>query len=227
MTCWQCSTSFYRKRAGGGIYAKRDSGRFCSRSCAGQWRTARAAERKPPPAPPRVQPPRTAVCVQCRQSFIRRDNRQQLTCGRACTHARQRGRKLTRRTFPRQCATCSQRFTAKQARVQTCPTCRKKRQRKLYGGHKHTDRARRFGVARRYNIDPLKVFARDRWHCQLCGRATPQRLRGSTKPTAPELDHIVPLSAGGGHTWDNVQCACRSCNGKKSARPLGQLRLAI
>jgi 5-methylcytosine-specific restriction endonuclease McrA len=91
----------------------------------------------------------------------------------------------------------------------------------------HTARARRFGAPRDYSIKPLLVFARDGWRCQLCGCATPQSLRGSTHPHAPELDHIVPLSVRGGpgHVWTNVQCACRRCNSQKGARPLGQLRL--
>jgi 5-methylcytosine-specific restriction endonuclease McrA len=36
----------------------------------------------------------------------------------------------------------------------------------------------------------------------------------------------VPLSRGGGHTHENVQCACRKCNtGKNNVRVLGQLPL--
>ena len=31
----------------------------------------------------------------------------------------------------------------------------------------------------------------------------------------PSIDHIVPLSKGGTHTWENVQLACRICNTKK------------
>ena len=41
------------------------------------------------------------------------------------------------------------------------------------------------------------VFARDEWTCQYCGR------------TAENLDHVVPRSRGGTHTWDNVVAACR------------------
>lgn len=72
-----------------------------------------------------------------------------------------------------------------------------------------------------------RVFARDGWRCQLCGTRTPKRLRGTYAPNAPELDHIVPIVAGGGHTWDNVQCSCRACNGKKGAKTLGQMRLTL
>lgn len=91
---------------------------------------------------------------------------------------------------------------------------------------KGTRRARARRVA--YEpIDPLAMFARDGWHCQLCGRSTPKRLRGQMVDRAPELDHIVPLSAGGTHTYDNVQCLCRECNQKKHTKMLGQLRLGL
>lgn len=77
------------------------------------------------------------------------------------------------------------------------------------------------------NIDPIKVFERDGWRCHMCKRKTPKGLRGSYAPRAPELDHIVPLSMGGTHTWGNVACSCRQCNQDKGARPLGQLLLGI
>src|ERR1700693_243782 len=50
------------------------------------------------------------------------------------------------------------------------------------------------------------VFARDSWSCQYCGGA------------AEALDHVVPRSRGGLHSWDNVVAACRRCNAKKEDR---------
>ena len=41
------------------------------------------------------------------------------------------------------------------------------------------------------------VFARDGWRCQYCGA------------NAENLDHVVPRSRGGQHTWENVVAACR------------------
>jgi 5-methylcytosine-specific restriction endonuclease McrA len=60
------------------------------------------------------------------------------------------------------------------------------------------------------------VFARDGWRCQYCGAA------------AENLDHVVPKSRGGTHTWDNVVAACRRCNSRKENRLLEDagLRLA-
>ena len=75
------------------------------------------------------------------------------------------------------------------------------------------------------NINPFYVFARDGWTCQLCNVKTPKKLRGTFDNNAPELDHIIPISLGGTHTLENVQCSCRKCNGAKSNRPMGQLLL--
>lgn len=58
-------------------------------------------------------------------------------------------------------------------------------------------------------VDPFKVFDRDGWRCQLCGARTPKQLRGSCEDRAPELDHILPLSQGGAHSYSNTQHAMR------------------
>lgn len=75
------------------------------------------------------------------------------------------------------------------------------------------------------SVDPLRVFERDGWRCKLCGIKTPKAKRGTYEPDAPELDHIVPLSKGGEHSYRNTHCACRRCNGEKSDRVRGQLLL--
>ena len=61
-----------------------------------------------------------------------------------------------------------------------------------------------------------QVFERDGWRCQLCGKVTPERKRGTISNNAPEVDHIIPLSKGGEHSLNNVQTLCRACNGWKS-----------
>jgi 5-methylcytosine-specific restriction endonuclease McrA len=50
------------------------------------------------------------------------------------------------------------------------------------------------------------VFARDLGACQYCGA------------TAENLDHVIPRSRGGLHTWENVVASCRKCNAKKEDR---------
>ena len=59
------------------------------------------------------------------------------------------------------------------------------------------------------------VFARDDWRCQYCGAA------------AENLDHVVPRSRGGSHTWENVVAACRRCNSRKENRLIEEVGLHL
>lgn len=80
-------------------------------------------------------------------------------------------------------------------------------------------------AARVENVSPTRVFMRDGWRCQSCGTKTPRAKRGTYDDRAPELDHIVPLSLGGDHSYQNTQCLCRRCNAAKSNGAGGQLLL--
>jgi 5-methylcytosine-specific restriction endonuclease McrA len=55
------------------------------------------------------------------------------------------------------------------------------------------------------------VFTRDGQTCVYCGSS------------ATSIDHVVPRSRGGTHTWDNVVAACRRCNHTKADRSLAEL----
>lgn len=105
----------------------------------------------------------------------------------------------------------------------------RKRARRTPAGRAARKRAKTLRRARKsiraQNIDPVAVFRRDKWRCHVCGGWTPERLRGTFEPNAPELDHVITLADGGEHTWGNVACACRSCNIAKGARSFGQLGL--
>lgn len=74
------------------------------------------------------------------------------------------------------------------------------------------------------HVNRTKIFDRDGWRCQLCGKPTK---RGAVVPhhDAAVLDHILPLVHGGTHEPANVQCAHFSCNSRKGAGGVDQLRL--
>lgn len=78
-------------------------------------------------------------------------------------------------------------------------------------------RCRRYGVYFDPKIRREDVFERDKYICQICGvKCDPNDFGwGSSGATHPTIDHIIPLSKGGTHTWDNVQCACALCNSVK------------
>jgi 5-methylcytosine-specific restriction endonuclease McrA len=58
----------------------------------------------------------------------------------------------------------------------------------------------------RATLSRRAVFVRDHHTCQYCGAP------------AENVDHVVPRSRGGAHTWENVVAACRRCNSRKENR---------
>lgn len=75
-------------------------------------------------------------------------------------------------------------------------------------------RALKMGVG--YEVfNPVEIFERDGYICQLCGKKTRPDYKSQYHPLYPNLDHIIPLSKGGAHTRLNTQCTHRQCNAKK------------
>jgi 5-methylcytosine-specific restriction endonuclease McrA len=71
-----------------------------------------------------------------------------------------------------------------------------------------------------------KVFALDGWRCRRC-KCKVQK-KDIYAANAAELDHIIPLSKGGAHAYDNVQTLCRRCNANKSNNMMPtQLRMVL
>lgn len=69
-------------------------------------------------------------------------------------------------------------------------------------------------MARGEDINHLLVFERDEWICHICKTLIDRRLRGDAWMRAT-LDHVIPISKGGSHTYDNVKAAHYICNQKK------------
>ena len=67
----------------------------------------------------------------------------------------------------------------------------------------------------RVALNRRAVFARDNFRCQYCHAA------------AENIDHVIPRSRGGTHTWDNVVAACRSCNARKEDRMLHEINMRL
>ena len=70
------------------------------------------------------------------------------------------------------------------------------------------------------SITMEKLRERDGDICQICGLPVVDSdiNNGHAGRMYPTLDHIIPLSKGGSHTWDNVQLAHMSCNAGKQNR---------
>lgn len=55
------------------------------------------------------------------------------------------------------------------------------------------------------------LMHRDRFRCVYCGAK------------ADTVDHVVPRSRGGGHSWENCVAACAPCNHRKADKLLAEL----
>lgn len=218
--CPRCGKPFKSKmqRVGKTGSGKRQRKIYCSRACA-TWKTE-------------VWEWRTIIvwstCVDCGSPIAGR--RPQSRCKKmACQDRRPIGSSIVAT-----CIKCHESFecTVRGPRRKVCDGCRKqaereqrRRSRRSYGSN-HRKRARAYGVP----YEPIKradIFNRDGWRCYLCGKKVHMFSGDYSDPLLATLDHIVPMSRGGGHTRDNVRCACAWCNSVKSDGGGGEQLLLI
>jgi 5-methylcytosine-specific restriction endonuclease McrA len=78
-----------------------------------------------------------------------------------------------------------------------------------------------FFVKRSYHpekrLTRLGVFHRDNYICQYCGKTDKQLT----------IDHVIPRSLGGQHTWENMTTACIPCNHHKAGRTPEQANMKL
>jgi len=69
----------------------------------------------------------------------------------------------------------------------------------------------------RVKLTRREIFIRDDYTCQYCG----------VRSGDLTIDHIVPRSRGGGHSWENLVSACRTCNHRKGGKSLSEARMKL
>ena len=75
-------------------------------------------------------------------------------------------------------------------------------------------------------IDLYELAERDHWQCKLCDKPidkNAKHYKGNLNLYGPSLDHIIPVSLGGTHTWNNVQLAHYYCNSIRGNKPIAQI----
>lgn len=113
--------------------------------------------------------------------------------------------------YEHECPVCGRKFRSSNPSVVYCSSrCRNRHK----GYSDHVLRAKMHGVEYDRSITLDKLIERDGLTCYLCGKTcdTSDKRWGSFGPDYPTIDHVVPLSKGGTHTWDNVRVACGECN---------------
>ena len=102
--------------------------------------------------------------------------------------------------------------------------CKKEKTRRIVrNSHKgrrdsHRHRAKKHGVAYDSSITLKKLVERNGLKCAICGEMCDWNDHTWSKysgPMYPSIDHIIPMSKGGPHVWENVQVAHIICNSEK------------
>lgn len=100
------------------------------------------------------------------------------------------------------CLICGQKFEAWTKQSKNCDDC--------------MTRKRKLRSNKRYLKMRFRVFVRDNFTCQYCGR--------NVKKDKIEIvvDHIIPLNKGGTNICTNLTTACEECNSGKGDALLNQ-----
>lgn len=191
--CTFCGREFIAKRA----TAK---GNFCSHECQVAFlKTQRA--RKIEAHKEEIQRKKEII------ERLKREREQELR--------RLREEKRRSRVFA--CKECGEIFLGRSINSKYCSDkCRRKAV-----NNQHDRRLKRC-EKRDYGITLRKVFEKGGGVCCICSR----RLSMESDPNCeshPSIDHIIPISKGGDHTWDNVQLLCRRCNSQKGAKDMTEI----
>lgn len=205
--------------------------KFCSDGC-------RSSARIYPPGPPKPRVQYAKICQGCGVDFLAGISHARF-CSRECYS---RHRYATAGGVRFVCVECGKEFFSRQRAAKLCgPECQR-----VYSGRVSANYHERNGTRRteeqrqsydakrnRWRADIYRngerfarreIFHRDGWRCGICGGAVLRRAKWP-HPKSPSIDHILPLSEGGAHTRQNVQCAHLGCNVLKQNGSGGQYRL--
>ena len=201
-----CEVHYYRNRRKGSVHAEvkavggHTSCSYCNAATNGQKHcSSRCAARHARGNP------RTKACVVCGAEFdpVSAHGPDAAVCSAECRGTRERAWARAHYGRAMQAEEGRNRYRANEYR-------RKARKRQA-----HVE-----------DVDRGEVMRRSKWRCHLCGEAIP---KAATWPS-PEfgtVDHVLPLAAGGVHSYANCKAAHLRCNCSKGAKLLGQMGLPL
>lgn len=160
---------------------------------------------------------RHATCEECLRRESAKKQEEQVREREACEREKWLSKTCIQRTMT-VCPCCGVLFLSSHGRRYCSDACAK---RVLYalGKDKRIKKIRNAIIDR--GITLKRLYERDNGQCYICGRVCDwsdyEKRNGVfiARNNYPSIDHVVPLSKGGLHAWDNVRLACRGCNTKK------------
>ena len=179
-------------------------------------------------------------CDHCGILFFVKSPRK--NCDHKCIHERALNSRMGQvDSLDRECVKCGDEFQHTHRGQSTCSRCRKKPDgRTCLNCDKSIFRvksrrycspecqegylSKRREFVKKKNLRSLpkrnrwQILHRDEFSCAYCGKSS---LSGNSLT----VDHIVPVSSGGGHQAGNLITCCGECNGAKWASPLSERAL--
>lgn len=131
----------------------------------------------------------------------------------------------------KECKQCGSLFgTTKQGGVCFCSVkCRKRNKNKVREFTKERKKIRAIkNGGFDSSISSEKLFKRDNGICYICKcncNYNDYKIIDSafvTGDSFPTIEHVVPISKGGTHTWNNVMLACMKCNTNKGTQLINE-----
>ena len=199
--CKQCGKTFHRRKT------TKDQCLFCSRECSAKYKSEHR---------PMVQREFffgfETKCIQCGKTFFS-NNGQAKFCSDECVHQWKNEHAKPIHIYYHECQQCGKKFVTANKNQKYCSIeCQNKTN---YKKHEIVRRTRkRINGNADYSISLQKLVIRDNGVCALCGKPVDMSL-DTNNDYYGSIDHIIPLSKDGRHTWDNVQLAHRICNSVK------------
>lgn len=160
-------------------------------------------------------------CIYCGANYIGSAGSSDYCSNKCSDNSRYEEYRKSLPTYNKKCCECSDFFSTNGKNRKFCQTdCSRK-----YHGRLKELRKRERIIANGpvdKDISIERLMDRDNKTCYLCNEKCEindfeVRDCGTivTGPNYPSVDHIIPVSKGGTHTWDNVMLACRKCNIEK------------
>lgn len=163
-----------------------------------------------------IDPSRHKKCRTCNSTFYAPNLKKQY-CSDSCRPQHINSPK----EFTRRCKECGRHFiTNLSKRINCSDVCRKRYSNRM-------DEIRRRSRLREngkidWSISLDRLIIRDKSICHICSCTVDKNDYEITKEghfiageNYPSIDHVVPVSKGGTHTWGNIKLAHRKCNWEK------------
>lgn len=153
---------------------------------------------------------------------IKRENAEREAQKRIEVSNRKINDELIKRLAIHVCKNCGKEYCQMTTGYNSTSYCSEKCQKRWYN-RKALDKRHKRLMAREHDTDISleRLFQRDHGICYLCGQMCDWTDGTEIDGTFiaglkyPSIDHVVPVSKGGTHTWANIKLAHRECNSKK------------